>query len=105
MDTERKIIVLTSKQRSYLRGLSNTVDAIFQVGKSGVTPEITNAVDDALEARELVKISVLNNCMMDSREVADILHERTRSDVVQVIGKKLVLYRTSKENKKIQLPK
>jgi RNA-binding protein len=97
--------MLTSKQRAYLRGLANTIDAIFQVGKSGTTPEITTAVEAALDSREIIKITVLNNCMEDPRNVADILSERTHSEVVQVIGKKITLYKPSKDKPVIELPK
>lgn len=96
---------MTSKQRAYLRGLASTMDPIMQIGKSSVTPEITQAVDEALEARELIKIHILKNCFDDPREIAHLLAERTRSDVVQVIGKKFVLYRESKNKKQIELPK
>lgn len=96
---------MTSKQRAYLKGLAMTIDPIFQVGKSSITPEFTTGINEALEARELIKISVLKNCMDDPREIAQILAERTKSEVVQVIGKKIVLYRESKEKKKIELPK
>ena len=83
-----------------------TMDPILQLGKGGLTPENTAAVDEALTARELIKISVLQNCLEDPREMAEILAERTRSQVVQVIGKKIVLYREGKnEKKKIVLPK
>ena len=81
------------------------LDPIFQIGKSSLTPEVTEAVSEALEARELIKISVLKNCIDDPKEIASVLGERTNSVVVQVIGKKIVLYRESKEKKKIQLPK
>ncbi len=96
---------MTSKQRAYLKGLAMTIDPIFQVGKASITPEFTTGISEALEARELIKISVLKNCMDDPKEIAQILSERTKSDVVQVIGKKIVLYRESKEKKKIELPK
>ena len=95
----------TSKQRSYLKGLASTEDAIFQIGKASITPSMIQAIDDAIEKRELIKISVLKNCMDDPRELADIVAERTRSDVVIVIGKKIVLYRPNKKNPKIVLPK
>ena len=99
---------MTSKQRSYLKGLAMTMDPIFQIGKSSVTPELTAAIAEALEARELIKITVLKNCLDDGRSIAEVLAERTRSEVVQVIGKKIVLYRENKdeknEKKKIQLP-
>lgn len=96
---------MTSKQRAYLKGLAMTIDPIFQVGKSSITPEFTTGINEALEVRELIKISVLKNCMDDPKEIAQILSERTKSEVVQVIGKKIVLYRESKEKKKIELPK
>ena len=76
------------------------MDPIIQIGKSSLTPELTAAVDEALEARELIKISVLKNCFDDSRQLAQTLAERTRSEVVQVIGKKIVLYRQAKDEKK-----
>ena len=91
---------MTSKQRSYLKGLAMNLEPIFQIGKSSLTPELTEAVSEALEARELIKISVLKNCADDSRELAQILSERTRSQVVQVIGKKIVLYKEAKDEKK-----
>ena len=75
-----------------------------QFGKNSLTPENTAAIAEALEARELIKISVLNNCADDPREIAQMVAERTRSQVVQVIGKKIVLYKESKDNKKIILP-
>lgn len=80
------------------------LDAIFQIGKSSLTPEITEAIGDALEARELIKITVLKNCMDDIKEIGNTLAERTHSEVVQVIGRKIVLYKESKEKKKIELP-
>lgn len=95
----------TSKQRSYLKGLASTEDAIFQIGKSSITPSMIQAVDDALEKRELIKISVLKNCMDDPHELAETVAARTRSNVVIVIGKKIVLYRPSRKNPKIVLPK
>ena len=98
---------MTSKQRAYLKGLAMTIDPIFQIGKASVTPELTTAVAEALEARELIKLSILKNCMDDGNEIASVLAERTQSQVVQVIGKKIVLYKQSKDEKKrkIVLPK
>ncbi len=96
---------LTSKQRAHLKSLAQTLDPIFQIGKSGITPELTQAIDEALEARELVKISVLGNCMVEPRDASDTLSGRTKSIPVQVIGRKIVLYRLSKTKPKIQLPK
>lgn len=95
---------MTSKQRAYLKGLAMNLEPIFQIGKSSLTPEVTEAVSEALEARELVKIAVLKNCIDDPRAIAEVLSERTGSHVVQVIGKKIVLYKESKNKKKIQLP-
>lgn len=96
---------MTSKQRAYLKSLAMKMDPILQLGKSGVTPENTASVAEALAARELIKINVLQNCMYDPHEMAQMLAERTRSQVVQVIGKKIVLYKEgNKEKKKIILP-
>jgi len=95
---------MTTKQRAYLKSLAMNLDPIYQIGKSSLTPEITAGIDEALEARELVKITVLKNCLDDPKEIAQVLAERTHSEVVQVIGKKIVLYRESKDKKKIFLP-
>lgn len=96
---------MTSKQRAYLKSLAMTMDPIFQIGKSSLTPENTQAICEALDARELIKVSVLQNCMDDPRELASMLAERTKSQVVQVIGKKIVLYKEGKDDKKkIMLP-
>ena len=96
---------MASKQRAYLKSLAMKMDPIIQIGKSSLTPELTKAVEEALTARELIKISVLQNCLDDPRSLADMLAERTHSQVVQVIGKKIVLYREGKEDKKkILLP-
>ena len=96
---------MTSKQRAYLKGLAMNLDPIFQIGKSSLTPEVTQAVAEALEAREL--ITVLKNCLDDGRSIAEVLAERTHSQVVQVIGRKIVLYRPAKDEtkRKIALPK
>ena len=96
---------MTTRQRAYLKSLAMTMVPIFQVGKSSMTPGLTQAISEALEARELIKISVLKNCADDPRELAEIISERTRSQIVQVIGKKIVLYREGKDDKKkIVLP-
>lgn len=96
---------MTTKQRAYLKSLAMTMDPIFQIGKNSMTPEVTEAVREALEARELIKVSVLKNCADDPKEIAQLLAERTHSQVVQVIGKKIVLYKEGKDkNKKIELP-
>lgn len=96
---------MTSKQRAYLKGLAMNLDPVFNIGKASITPEFTEAIAEVLEKRELIKISVLKNCIDDPRELAEILSERTHSHIVQVIGKKIVLYKESKEHKKIELPK
>jgi len=98
---------MTSKQRAYLRGLAMSMDAVYQIGKSSLTPDITKGVDEVLETRELIKISILKSCTDDPHELADMISERTRSEVVQVIGKKIVLYRQNKDasKRKIELPR
>lgn len=96
---------MTSKQRAYLKGLAMTMDPIFQIGKSSITPELTQALEDALIARELIKISVLKNCLDDPRSIAEVIADRTKSQVVQVIGRKIVLYKPDHKNPKILLPK
>ena len=84
---------MTTKQRSFLKSLAMNIDPIYQIGKSSITPEFTEGISEALEARELIKISVLKNCMDDPKELASVLSERTGSQIVQVIGKKIVLYK------------
>lgn len=96
---------MTSKQRAYLKGLAMNIEPIFQVGKSSLTPEMTEAVGEAFNKRELIKISVLKNCFDDPRAIAEALASRTHAEVVQVIGKKIVLYKPLKDNPKIELPK
>ncbi len=95
---------MTSKDRAYLRSLAMTMEPIFQIGKSSVTPEVTEAIAEALEARELIKISVLKNCIHEPKDIAVVLGERTHSEVVQVVGRKITLYRPSKK-KLIEFPK
>ena len=92
---------LTSKQRAQLRGLANSIDTILIVGKDGIGDNLIKQADDALEARELIKGRVLENSMLSPREAAEQLASLTRSEVVQVIGTKFVLYRPShnKDNK------
>ena len=94
---------MTTKQRAYLKSLAMTMEPIFQVGKNSITPELVGAVSEALAARELIKISVLKNCADDPKELAQILAERTRSQVVQVIGTRFVLYRKNEKEPKIIL--
>lgn len=95
---------MTSKQRAYLSSLANHMEPIFQIGKSSLTPELVSALNDALEKRELIKVSVLKNCADEPKEIAAIIAERTHSNVVKVIGKKMIFYRRPKKNAKINLP-
>ncbi len=96
---------MTSKQRAYLMSLASTLDPVFQIGKASLTPEITEAISECFHTRELIKIAVLKNCFDDPKAMAYMLAERTQSQVVQVIGKKIVLYKENKDNKKIELPR
>ena len=96
---------MTSKQRAYLKSLANNINPIFQIGKSSLTPEFTAAVNEAFNTKELIKIAVLKNCFDDPNEIAQIISERTHSQVVQVIGKKFILYKPDKKNPRIILPK
>ena len=91
---------LTSKQRAPLRGLANGIDPILHVGKDGLGENLIKQADDALEARELIKGKVLENSMLTAREAAEDLAKATRSEVVQVIGTKFVLYRPSHNKEK-----
>ena len=96
---------MTSKQRAYLKSLPNTLDPLFMVGKSSLTPEFTQSVLEAFNTHELIKLSVLKNCPDDPKELAIMIAERTKSEVVQVIGKKFILYKPFKDNPVIVLPK
>ena len=95
---------MTSKQRAYLKSLAMNVEPVFQIGKGGLAPELTESVGECFNTRELFKISVLKNCMEDPAQIASALADRTHSQVVQVIGRKIVLYRENKDHKKIELP-
>lgn len=95
---------MTSKQRAYLRSLSSNLNAVFQVGKAGLTPELTEAIGEAFHKNELIKVTVLKNCFDDINEMAQMLAERSHSQVVQVIGRKIVLYKPDKDKPKIVLP-
>ncbi len=96
--------MLTGKQRSYLRALANDLQPIFQVGKGGVSDNMIKQFDDALEARELIKATVLRNAECDTRTVAEELAEAVDAQLVQVIGNKFVLYRESEKSPAIELP-
>lgn len=100
--------MLTSKQRSYLKSLAMKEDTIIHLGKASLTDENAASIDEALRARELVKIGILKNCVDDPKAIAQALTVVTRSEVVQIIGKKIVLYREAKDKpkeKRIQLPR
>ena len=96
--------MLTSKQRAYLRGIANSIDTILMVGKGSITDQVVKA-EDALYAREIIKGKVLENCEINSRQVADILSEKLDCDVVQVIGSKFVLYKPNPDEPVIKLPR
>lgn len=95
---------MTSKQRAYLRGLANPLTAILQIGKNGLNDNLIKQVDDALESRELIKISVLETAPEEKRVLAEELASSTNSFLVQVLGNKITLYRAKKKDSKIQLP-
>ncbi|MGN1326750.1 MAG: ribosome assembly RNA-binding protein YhbY [Clostridia bacterium] len=96
---------MNSKQRAYLRGLANGLTPIFQVGKNGISDNLIKQIDDALEARELIKLNVLETSPDDTLEVANALAEATNSILVQTVGDKITLYRARKKDSKIVLPK
>lgn len=96
--------MLNSKQRAYLRSLSQKLDTIFQVGKGGITEEMCNQLSAALEARELVKARVLDNSSYTAKDAANIIADTIGCDVVACVGSRFVLYRESEKNKKIFLP-
>ena len=97
---------MTTKQRAYLKSLAMTMEPVAQIGKSSLTEEGLKGIDEAPQARELVKVAVLKNCLDDPREIAEAAADNLRAEVVQVIGRKIVLYRQArqKEKRKIVLP-
>ena len=95
---------MTTKERAYLKGLAQNITPILSLGKASLTPECAQAVAEALAARELIKVNVLKNCVDDPHTVAVTMAERTRSEVVQVIGRKIVLYKRNNENPGIVFP-
>lgn len=102
---ERSVkVLLTGKQRSYLKSLAHNIDPIFQIGKNGLSDNFIKQVEEALETRELIKIKILQNSILDPTEVANEIAEKLDAEYVQSIGSKFVLYKESKDNKKIQLP-
>ena len=94
---------MTSKQRAYLRSLANGIDTIFMVGKGGISDEMVLQISNALEARELIKLRVLENSDYSAKEAANEIAPRVNADVIQVIGTRFVLYRESQKNKKITI--
>lgn len=96
--------MLTGKQKRYLRSLAHHLDPIFQVGKGGTNDHLVRHIEEALEARELIKVSVLNNSVEDPWEIGPELAEQAGAELVQVIGKTIVLYKESKDRKTIELP-
>ena len=96
---------MTSKERAYLRGLANTLQPIFQIGKSGISDVLLKQLDDALEARELIKINVLETAPEDVKTLGEQIASKTNSVFVQAVGNKITLYRARKKNPKIVLPK
>lgn len=95
---------MTSKQRAYLRGLANTIEPIFQIGKNGITDVLIQQLDNALEARELIKITVLETAPENVKDLGNTISERTGSIFVQAVGNKITLFRQKKKNSKIHLP-
>lgn len=98
-------MTLTSKQRAYLRGLGNGLESVMQIGKEGTSPEVTEAVNEVFNTRELAKFTVLKNCSEDVKEVAQTISERTRTILVCVTGRRFVLYKPYKDKPEIVLPK
>ncbi|NMO94880.1 ribosome assembly RNA-binding protein YhbY [Paenibacillus lemnae] len=96
--------MLTGKQKRHLRSLAHHLDPVFQVGKGGSNEHLIRHINEAIEKRELLKVSVLNNCLEDPREIANELVEGTGAELVQVIGKTIVLYKESRDYKTIELP-
>ncbi|ALS27241.1 ribosome assembly RNA-binding protein YhbY [Paenibacillus cisolokensis] len=96
--------MLTGKQKRYLRSQAHHLQPIFQIGKGGINDHLVRHIEEALEARELIKVSVLNNCDVEPKELAPELADRAGAELVQVIGKTIVLYKESREHKTIVLP-
>ena len=96
--------MIISKQRAYLRSLSQNLDTIFQIGKGGITEETCNQIFNALEARELIKARVLDNSGYTAKEAASIIAEVIECEVVSCVGSRFVLYKESEKKKRIELP-
>lgn len=97
--------MITAKQRKYLKSLAHKLEPVLLIGKSGVTDNVLKEIDSALEARELVKVKVLKNSLLNPAELANDLSEQLRAEYVQSIGNKFTIYRESEEKKKIELPR
>ncbi len=97
--------MITSKQRSFLKSMAHSLDPVVYIGKAGVTENVIKEIDDCLEARELIKVKLQEGCLLTPKEVANDLLEPLGAEFVQAIGRKFTLYRESKENKQIILPK
>ena len=96
---------MNSKQRAYLRSLANNVNALFQIGKNGISDNFINQIDEALEARELIKLHVLENSPEDITQLANTLAQNSNSEIVQIVGNKITLFRQKNKNSKINLSK
>ena len=96
---------MTSKERAYLRGLANTIDSIFQVGKGGISEVLIEQLNNAIEARELIKITVLETAPGNAKELANEIANSTNSEVVQTVGNKITLFRKKKKNSRIEFPR
>ncbi len=97
--------MITGKQRSYLKGLANQLDPLVFIGKADLTDTVIKEIDNVLNARELVKVKIQESSLLDPKETANRLADMLGAEFVQAIGRKFVLYRESKDNKKIYLPK
>ena len=96
--------MITTKQRAYLRSLAQTINPVFQVGKNGITDSLIEDLLNALNARELIKITLLNTIPEDKNEIAETIAEKTSSEFIQLVGNKLTLYKRNDKNPKIVLP-
>lgn len=97
--------MLTGKQKRYLRSLAHHLQPIFQVGKGGTNEHLIRHIEEAIEKRELLKLSVLNNCAEDAKDIAEEVAKASKTELVQVIGSTIILYKESKDYKNIELPK
>ncbi len=96
--------MLTGKQKRYLRSQAHHLNPIFQIGKGGLNDQLVRHINEAIELRELLKVSVLNNCDEEPKELGPELAEAAEAELVQVIGRTIILYKESREHKQIELP-